>query len=123
MDTIISPRLISMLLCQISQQLMLERIYADLMNSRANEIYLKPVVRYTRTPSRCTFADIMRGASAVGEVAIGLKIRALAAEAGAKFGIRLNPAKDEPLALAGDDEVIVISEAEGVDPPGSGSVA
>ena len=111
-DTIISPRLISMLLAQVSQQLMLERVYADLMNAHANEIYLKPAVRYSRQPASCTFADLMRGAAKLGELAIGVKIHALANDAVKDFGIRINPPKDEPLSLADNDEVIVVSNAD-----------
>ncbi len=116
-DTIISPRLISMLLAQVSQQLMLERVYADLMNAHANEIYLKPVRRYTPQPANCTFADLMRAAAELGELALGVKRKAEAGEATKDFGIRINPPKDTPLALTDHDEVIVVSNAE--HPPGA----
>ena len=108
-DTVISPRLISMLLAQVSQQLMLEGVYADLMNAHANEIYLKPVQRYSRQPGACTFADLMRGAAKLGEIAIGVKIQADGGDPLKHFGIRINPPKHDPLALAAGDEVIVVS--------------
>ena len=110
-DTIISPRLISMLLAQVSQQLMLERVYADLMNAHANEIYLKPISRYMSQPGGCTFADLMRAAARLGEIALGVKIRADADDAEKDFGVRINPPKDAPLALTEHDEVIVVSSA------------
>jgi len=109
-DILISPRLISMLLAQVSQQLMLERVYADLMNAHANEIYLKPVNRYSRDPAACTFADVMRGAANLGELAIGVKIHAKANDATNDFGISINPPKDKPLLLNVADEVIIISK-------------
>jgi hypothetical protein len=112
-DTIISPRLISMLLAQVSQQLMLDQVYASLMNARANEIYLKPVDRYVHNPAGCTFADLMRGAAKRGELAIGVKIQAKSNDATGDFGIRLNPPKNEPLSLVAADELIVISRASG----------
>jgi hypothetical protein len=108
-DIIVSPRLVSMLLAQVSQQLMLERIYSELMNAHGNEIYLRPVGRYTRRLADCTFADVVRGASKLGELAIGLKIRAEASNPAKNFGVRINPPKGIPLALSEDDEVIVIS--------------
>ena len=110
-DTIISPRLISMLLAQVSQQLMLERVYADLMNAHANEIYLKPVIRYSRQPAGGTFADLIRAAAKIGELAIGVKIQSEADDAEKDFGIRINPPKDEPLSLADNDEVIIVSDS------------
>jgi hypothetical protein len=99
-ETIISPQLISMLLAQISQQLMLDRVYADLMNARANEIYLKNVSRYTKRPSDTTFADLMLAASDLGELAIGVKIDAEAEDPAKEFGVRINPRKREPLHLS-----------------------
>ena len=109
-DIVISPRLISMLLAQISQQLMLERVYADLMNAHANEIYLKSVTRYSVNPSACTFADLMRGAAKLNELAIGVKFHAKANDSASDFGIRINPPKNEPLGLDLADQVIVISK-------------
>ncbi len=108
-DFIVSPRLISMLLAQVSQQLMLERVYADLMNAHANEIYLKPAARYAKNPGACSFTDLMRGAMKLGEIAIGVKIAAESKDAAKNFGIRVNPDKAAPLALTAEDEVIVIS--------------
>lgn len=108
-DVIVSPRLAAMMIAQMSQQLMLERVYADLMNANANEVYLKPIARYTRHPERCTFRDLMRGALQIGEIAIGVKLTADAEVAEKNFGVRLNPPKDEPLTLSAADEVVVIS--------------
>jgi hypothetical protein len=108
-DIIVSPQLISMLLAQVSQQLMLDRVYADLMNANANEIYLKPAIHYARNPADCTFADVLRGSVRRGEIAIGLKIAAEAADPAKNFGVRVNPPKSAPLALTEKDEVIVIS--------------
>lgn len=110
-DILVSPRLISMLLAQVSQQLMLERVYADLMNAHANEIYLKPIKRYSRQPTTCTFADLMRGALKLGEIAIGVKNCAEVKNAAKNFGIRINPPKDVMLGLSEGDEVIVISHS------------
>jgi hypothetical protein len=111
-DTIISPRLISMLLAQVSQQLMLARVYAELMNAHANEIYLKPAGRYARDPAACTFADVMRGAAKLGELAIGVKFRVPTGADAANHGIRINPPREERLSLDAQDAVIVISFAD-----------
>jgi len=109
-DIIVSPQLISMLLAQVSQQLMLDRVYADMMNANANEIYLKPAAQYTPNPGACTFEDLLRGSVARGEIAIGVKIAAEAADPLKNFGVRVNPPKHAPLSLVEQDEVIVISQ-------------
>lgn len=111
-DTIISPRLISMLLAQVSQQLMLERVYVELMNAHANEIYLKPAERYARNLATCTFADVMRGAANLGELAIGVKFRVPTGADVVNHGIRINPPREERLSLDPQDAVIVISFAD-----------
>jgi hypothetical protein len=108
-DVVVSPRLAAMMIAQMSQQLMLERVYADLMNANANEVYLKPGARYTRHPERCTFSDLMRGALQLGELAIGVKYAVDAKNAERNFGVRLNPPKEENLMLGEGDEVVVIS--------------
>jgi hypothetical protein len=108
-DIIVSPRLVSMLLAQVSQQLMLENIYSELMNAHGNEIYLRPAGRYTRRLAGCTFTDVVRGASKLGELAIGLKIHADASNPARNFGVKINPPKETPLSLSEKDEVIVIS--------------
>jgi hypothetical protein len=108
-DIIVSPRLVSMLLAQVSQQLMLERIYSELMNAHGNEIYLRPVGRYTRRLANGTFIDVVRGAAMLGELAIGLKIRADASNPAKNFGVRINPPKEALLSLSENDEAIVIS--------------
>ncbi len=106
-DIIVSPRLISMLIAQISQQLMLERVYDDLMDANVNEIYLKPALKYVT--KGCTFADILTSASQFGEIAIGVKISADAAGHGKNHGIQINPPKDAVYSFTETDEVIVIS--------------
>ncbi len=108
-DIIVSPRLTSMLIAQISQQLMLERVYNDLMDAHVNEIYLKPAQNYVARG--CAFRDIQLAAGQFGEIAIGVKLVADKANHERSFGVQINPPKDRSYSFVEGDEVVVISRS------------
>ena len=100
LEFVVSPEIVSMLLTQLSQQLMLEKVYEDLLSAGGNEIYLRPVGRYTNHPERCTFDGLAEAATGHRELAIGYL---LAGEA------HLNPARARALVLGEQDRLIVIA--------------
>jgi hypothetical protein len=108
LDFVVSPEIVSMLLTQLSQQLMLKAIYEDLLSAGGNEIYLRPAADYTHQRERCTFEELADAASSRRELAIGYL---LASDAGEGDGVHLNPSRGASLALTGDDRVIVIAAA------------
>jgi hypothetical protein len=109
-DFIVSPEMVSMLLTQISQQLMLKSIYEDLLHAGGNEIYLKPIRRYTNHPDRCTFADLMVAAVGKRELAIGIKIVRESEDRSRNFGVHINPPRDQTFTLEDEDRVIVLAQ-------------
>jgi len=112
-DFIISNRLVSMLLAQISEQGDIQAVYDDLFSEEGSEIYLKPASLYFEaTPVEATFADIMRIAQKRGEVCMGVKIKALERDAAQNFGVKLIPEKTMKYVLQPDDALIVLAENE-----------
>lgn len=110
LDLIISPQMVSMLLTQISQQIMLKSVYDDLLDAGGNEIYLKPISRYTNHPEKSVFSDIMAAAVEKKELAIGIKIMRENEDSQRNFGIYINPPRDHVFALEQGDKVIAVAE-------------
>ncbi|MBI3267896.1 MAG: hypothetical protein HYZ53_02660 [Planctomycetes bacterium] len=109
-DIVVSPEIVSMLLTQISQQQMLRTVYAELLDAGGNEIYLKPAERYLPLGTPCTFKDVLYAAHRSREIAIGLTIAAESRVRTRRFGVHLNPDKDEVWTFAAGDKVVVIGE-------------
>lgn len=108
-DMVISPEMVSMVLTQVSQQLMLKLIYEELLDAGGCEIYLKPASLYTTHPAKCTFADLISGSLQRGEVAIGLRLDRSDNSFANNFGVLMNPPKEMRLELRPQDRVVVVA--------------
>jgi hypothetical protein len=112
-DVVISNRLVSMLIAQISQSRSIKRVYDDIFQEDGSEIYLKPASLYfDQFPAALTFADLIGIARKRNEVCIGFKAKALEREETGKSGVALNPKKDARVSLQRDDCLIVLAEDE-----------
>jgi len=112
-DFVISSRLISMLLAQISEEPGMYGVYQRLFEEEGSEIYLKPASLYVpRLPAEVSFADLMGMALERGEVCIGIKVAADEHLPERNCGIRLAPLKTNRLSLAPDDRLVVLAEDE-----------
>lgn len=112
-DFIISNRLISMLLAQISEDVHIKMVYDDLFQEDGSEIYLKPAGYYfAELPARVTYADMIRAAQRRSEVCLGVKIKALEDDMQRNFGVKLIPDKNAEYDLREDDMLVVLSEDE-----------
>ncbi|MBA3707623.1 MAG: hypothetical protein H0W83_02240 [Planctomycetes bacterium] len=107
-DLVISPRVVSRQLVQISQQAVLAEIYHELLSSGGVEIYLKPASRYVVPGRDCVFNDVVYSAQRLGEVALG--VRLAKDNAGTARGLRLNPPKDARLGFVDGDMIVVLAE-------------
>jgi hypothetical protein len=56
------------------------------------------------------FAAVIEAARRRGEIAFGYRLAALADDAGAAYGVRVNPPKSAPITFAPADRVIVLAE-------------
>ncbi len=109
-DMIVSDRLISLMLAQISENRYLKRVFADLFAPEGSEVYLKPLGDYVNGAGEVSFATLCEAALRRGEVAIGYRVAAEARESSKAYGIRVNPAKSELLTPAPGDRAIVLAE-------------
>ncbi len=112
-DVIISNRLVSMIMAQISESRDIEKVYDDIFQEDGSEIYLKPASLYLDSlPAQVTFADMMAVAQKRGEICMGVKISAHENEKAVNNGITLIPEKNTVYNLQPDDNLVVVAEDE-----------
>ena len=115
-DFLLSNKLVSKILAQVSQAPDVMLIYQDLFSAEGSELYLKPVELYfsleTLMFQDLTFADCVFAAQKRDEICIGLRIEALSKEEEEGFGIKLIPSLDKQFNLKKNDALIVIAEDE-----------
>ncbi|MFG2874566.1 NAD-binding lipoprotein [Streptomyces sp. NPDC048337] len=108
-DFIVSGRLISLLMTQISESPYLAAVFEELFRAEGSELYLKPVTHYVAAGREVTFATVVESARRRRESAIGYRLRAEAATAPA-YGVRINPDKRQRVRFAEGDWLIVLAE-------------
>jgi voltage-gated potassium channel Kch len=109
-DFIVSDKLISLLLTQVSENKHLHQLFGDLFDPDGSEIYLKPVEDYVRPGQPITYATLVAAARLRGESAIGYRIAARASDAARGYGVVVNPGKAERVAFQAGDRVVVLAE-------------
>jgi voltage-gated potassium channel Kch len=109
-DFIVSDKLISLLLTQVSENRHLHQLFGDLFDPEGSEIYLKPVTEYIHTGRPVTYATVVAAARMRGESAIGYRLAAHATDAERSYGVVVNPPKDDRITFQPGDRVIVLAE-------------
>ncbi|MFD8887094.1 NAD-binding lipoprotein [Streptomyces erythrochromogenes] len=109
-DFIVSGRLISLLMTQISQSGHLADVFEELFKAEGSEFYLRPVADYVRTDREVAFATVVESARRRRECAVGYRLRAQAATA-PSYGVRLNPDKRQRVRFGEHDWVVVLAES------------
>ncbi|MGW9153920.1 NAD-binding lipoprotein, partial [Streptomyces virginiae] len=109
-DFIVSGRLISLLMTQISESPCLADVFEELFEAEGNELHLKPVADYVRTDREVAFATLVESARRRRECAVGYRLRAEAA-VGPAYGVRLNPDKGQRVRFGEHDWLIVLAES------------
>lgn len=110
-DFVVSDRLVSLILSQISENKRLGAVFTDLFDPQGAEIYLKPVGDYVEPGPAVSFYTVVEAARRRGEVALGYRVQARASDADSHYGVLLNPDKSNPITFSPQDRVIVLAEA------------
>ncbi|GAA2618042.1 CASTOR/POLLUX-related putative ion channel [Streptomyces axinellae] len=108
-DFIVSSKLISLLLTQLTENRHLHDVLIDLFDPAGSEIYLKPATRYLNPGADANFTTLIEAARRHGETALGYRLNAQRDDS-PSYGVHLNPPKSAPLSLHEDDHVIVLAE-------------
>ncbi|MFT3811079.1 MAG: hypothetical protein QM698_14285 [Micropepsaceae bacterium] len=110
-DFVVSNRLISLMLAQTSENELLSDIFAELLDERGSEIFVRPLEDYVVTGKPVNFYTVMESASRRNEIAIGYIRGQIGPRRGGKrSGVCINPPKGEHITFAPGDRLIVIAE-------------
>ena len=109
-DFIVSDKLISLLMSQVSENKYLMRVFEDLFDADGSEIYIKSAREYVKTDIPIHFYTLLESAARKNEVAIGYRIIKEAKDANKGYGVYVNPKKSDVFTLSDEDMVIVLSE-------------
>ncbi|MCC7070260.1 MAG: potassium transporter TrkA [Deltaproteobacteria bacterium] len=109
-DFIVSDKLVSLMLSQISENKELNLVFADLFSSEGSEIYLKPATQYVTPNVPVTFSTVVVAAARRGESALGFKLAAQSGDASKSYGVVVNPEKSESVTFGPHDKIIVLAE-------------
>jgi len=109
-DFIVSDRLVSLMMSQVSENKELNAVFTDLFDPEGVEIYLKPVSAYVVTGEPVSFYTVVEAARRRGEVALGYKLKAHSGDAAQAYGVVVNPDKAEAVTFTAEDRVIVLAE-------------
>src|SRR5919199_453639 len=73
-DFIVSDRLVSLMMCQVSENKELSAVFEDLIDPEASELYLKPAEEYVEPGAPLRFYTVIEAARRRDEVAVGYRI-------------------------------------------------
>lgn len=108
-DFIVSDRLVSLLMTQISENKYLNAVFTDVFDPEGSEIYLKPASDYVKPGADVNFYTVIESARKRGHIAIGYKLKRHAAEADKAYGVVVNP-KNLTASSSEEDKVVVVAE-------------
>lgn len=115
-DFIVSVKLDSLMLSQISENAELKRIFEDLFSAGGPSIYIKPAEYYVELGRAVNFYTIMESARQQGHLAIGIKLKnndtSFKKSEMLAHGVVVNPNKSREIFFSKGDKIIILSEDE-----------
>lgn len=109
-DFIVSDKLISLLLAQVSENKALNKVFEDILDPEGSEIYLKPVQNYVAVDQDVNFYTVVESAILKSETAIGYRLLSESRNKTQFYGIHINPKKSENVTFRPGDKIIVLAD-------------
>jgi len=109
-DFIVSDKLISLMLSQVSENQQLTAVFSTLFSSVGSEIYLRDAALYIRPDAVVDFYTVLEAARRRGETAIGYRSAQYSRSAAHDYGVVVNPKKGDKHEFAAGDKIIVLAE-------------
>ena len=110
-DFIVSDKLVSLLLAQVSENKAVNAVFADLFDPEGVEIYLKPAADYVALGVGVNFYTVIEAARRHSEVALGYRLEAWNDDKARAYGVVLSPKKSEIVTFSKDDRIVVLAES------------
>lgn len=109
-DFIVSDKLVSLMMSQLSENKNLDRVFKVLFSSEGSEIYIRPMTDYIKLGRNVDFYTVLEAAAQKGETAIGYRLMKHADDKSLGYGVNVNPKKAEKHLFAENDKIIVLAE-------------
>lgn len=109
-DFIVSDKLVSLMLAQLSENKDLEKVFKILFSAEGSEIYVRPITDYVATGVPVDFYTVMESAAERGETAIGYRIVRHSNDKDQGYGVKVNPKKSDKITFAAEDRIVVLAE-------------
>ena len=109
-DFIISEKLISQYMAQLSENKLLFTLYNELFTSEGSEIYFNNISDYVNDGITTNFYTLVKSASLRNESAIGYRKHKLQYDVDENYGVKMNPDKEDEILIESGDQLIVIGE-------------
>ena len=110
-DFIVSDKLVSLMLSQLSENKKLDAVFKQLFSSVGSEICIRPARNYVKTGIGMSFYTVVEAAAQKNETAIGYRRLKHAENKDAGFGVKVNPKKSDDVFFDENDQVIVLADA------------
>ncbi|MBI5489313.1 MAG: NAD-binding protein [Deltaproteobacteria bacterium] len=109
-DFIVSNRLVSLMLSQISENKELTAVFMDLFDPEGSEVYIKPAENYVELGRPVNFYTVTESARRRNEIALGYRLIAHSSDASKAYGVVTNPEKSPAVVFSPGDKIIVVAE-------------
>jgi len=109
-DFIVSDKLVSLMMSQLSENRNLEKVFKVLFSSEGSEIYIRPMTDYIKLGSTVDFYTVLEAAAQRGETAIGYRLMKHADDKSRGYGVNVNPKKSDKHSFAENDQIVVLAE-------------
>jgi hypothetical protein len=110
-DFIVSDKLVSLLMSQISENKELWAVFEQLFDPEGSELYLKPVGEYVELDTPLSFYTVVEAARRRNEVAVGYRVKSEAGNPQKSYGLHLNPDKSQRIIFTEGDRMILLAES------------
>ena len=114
-DFVVSDKLNSLMLSQVSENKDLSNVFEDLFRSEGSEVYLKPASDYVELRKPVNFYTVVESARRRGEIAIGCRLLSRFDEDALEQGVIVNPEKSKLITFFEEDKIIVLAEDDHCD--------
>uniref|UniRef100_A0A7C4R355 Potassium transporter TrkA n=1 Tax=candidate division CPR3 bacterium TaxID=2268181 RepID=A0A7C4R355_UNCC3 len=108
-DYIISEKLTSLVVTQLSENKSIKKVLDDLFDAEGSEIYLEKAADYIKINIDLDFYTVLESAFRKNQTAIGYRINAEKNNPNKNYGVVLNPKKSDKINLKEEDKIIVIA--------------
>lgn len=109
-DFIVSDKIISLMLSQLSENKELKKVYDILFSAEGSEVYLRPVTEYVKTGEQLNFHTVIESASRKNQVAVGYRLDTFSKNPFKAYGVVFNPIKSDLITFQPEDKIIVLSD-------------